>query len=103
MTLACARQWQTTAPVQGGWSKLHECERAANHKAECVCTCGAVLESCARLPSSGTGPGEVPTRKPSEILADRGTRQRNGMVHYLECPEATGAPGACCCGELARP
>jgi hypothetical protein len=67
MTLACARQWQTTDLT----SKLHECERAANHKDGCLCNCGARLESCARLPSSGTGPGEVPTRKPSEILADR--------------------------------
>ena len=72
MTLACARQWQTTGEAL---SNLHECERAANHKDECLCNCGARLESCARLPSSGTGPGELPTRKPSEILEDRAIRQ----------------------------
>ena len=72
MTLACARQWTTTTDAM---SKMHECQLAGNHLGACSCKCGASLESCARLPSSGTGPGELPTRKPSEILEDRAIRQ----------------------------
>lgn len=73
MTRLCDRQWMTTAGP-GFTTKLHSCPLALNHAEDCVCPCGARLGRC--LPLTGTRePAEIPTRKPSEILADRATRQ----------------------------